>query len=95
MKRIIILNTPEVPIFGTHLFHVKKLCEGFKWNGIDVIEINTLESLYSINLNDKDFVYSSNYINCMNEVMIVLRKALFKLQDIYYKYILYPKLKKI
>jgi hypothetical protein len=31
----------------------------------------------------------------MNEVMIVLRKALFKLQDIYYKYILYPKLKKI
>jgi len=46
-------------------------------------------------INDKEFVYSSNYINCMNEVMIVLRKALFKLQDIYYKYILYPKLKKI
>jgi hypothetical protein len=46
-------------------------------------------------INDNDFVYSSNYINCMNEVMIVLRKALFKLQDIYYKYILYPKLKKI
>lgn len=46
-------------------------------------------------INDNDFVYSSNYINCMNEVMTVLRKALFKLQDIYYKYILYPKLKKI
>ena len=46
-------------------------------------------------INDNDFIYSSNYINCMNEVMIVLRKALFKLQDIYYKYILYPKLKKI
>ena len=46
-------------------------------------------------INDNDFIYSSNYINCMNEVMIVLRKALFKLHDIYYKYILYPKLKKI
>ena len=29
-------------------------------------------------INDNDFIYSSNYINCMNEVMIVLRKALFK-----------------
>jgi hypothetical protein len=46
-------------------------------------------------INDNDFVFSRNYINCMNEVIIVLRKALFKLQDIYYKYILYPKLKKI
>jgi hypothetical protein len=46
-------------------------------------------------INDNDFIFSSNYINCMNEVMVVLRKALFKLQDIYYKYILYPKLKKI
>jgi hypothetical protein len=46
-------------------------------------------------INDNDFIYSSNYINCMNEVMIVLRNALFKLQDIYYKYVLYPKLKKI
>jgi hypothetical protein len=46
-------------------------------------------------INDNDFIYSSNYINCMNEVMVVLSKALFKLQDIYYKYILYPKLKKI
>lgn len=46
-------------------------------------------------INDNDFIFSSNYINCMNEVMIVLRRALFKLQDIYYKYILYPKLKKI
>lgn len=62
MNRIIILNTPEVPIFGTHLFHVKKLCEGFKWNGIDVIEINTLENLHNIDLNDKDFIYLSNYI---------------------------------
>jgi hypothetical protein len=46
-------------------------------------------------INDNDFVFSSNYMNCINEVMIVLRRALFKLQDIYYKYILYPKLKKI
>jgi len=36
-------------------------------------------------INDKDFVYSSNYINCMNEVMIVLRKALFKIAQHYLK----------
>ena len=46
-------------------------------------------------INDSEFTYSHNYINCMNEIMKVLRNALFKLQDIYYKYILYPKLKKI
>ena len=62
MNRLIVLNTPEVPIFGTHLFHVKKLCEGFKWNGIEVIEINNIETLNFINLNYKDFVYLSNYI---------------------------------
>jgi len=31
----------------------------------------------------------------MDEIITVLRNTLYKLQDIYYKYILYPKLKKI
>lgn len=45
-------------------------------------------------INDSDFTYSHNYFKCMDEIIAVLRNTLNKLQDIYYKYILYPKLKK-
>ena len=48
---------------------------------------------YIINYNE--ILYSNNYFNCIDEIMAVLRNTLYKLQDIYYKYILYPKLKKI
>jgi hypothetical protein len=43
---------------------------------------------------DCEFIFSNNYFNCLEEILIVLRNTLYKLQDIYYKYILYPKLKK-
>jgi hypothetical protein len=46
-------------------------------------------------VSDCDFIFSNNYFNCLEEILIVLRNTLYKLQDIYYKYILYPKLKKI
>jgi hypothetical protein len=46
-------------------------------------------------INDNEILYSNNYFNCIDEIMAVLRNTLYKLQDIYYKYILYPKLKKI
>ena len=46
-------------------------------------------------INDNEILYSNNYFNCIDEIMAVLRNNLYKLQDIYYKYILYPKLKKI
>lgn len=61
MNRIVILNTPEVPCAGTLLFHVKKLCEGFRWNGLDVVEVNTLDELNQIGLCEKDFIYISNH----------------------------------
>jgi len=44
---------------------------------------------------DCEFIFSKNYLNCLEEIYIVLKNTLYKLQDIYYKYILYPKLKKI
>ena len=46
-------------------------------------------------INDNEIVYSNNYFKCIDEIITVLRNTLYKLQDIYYKYILYPKLKKI
>jgi hypothetical protein len=46
-------------------------------------------------INDNEILCSNNYFKCIDEIIIVLRNTLYKLQDIYYKYILYPKLKKI
>ena len=46
-------------------------------------------------INDNEILCSNNYFKCMDEIIIVLRNTLYKLQDIYYKYVLYPKLKKI
>lgn len=46
-------------------------------------------------LNDNDILYTNNYFSCLNEILCVLNNTLYKIQDIYYKYILYPKLKKL
>lgn len=46
-------------------------------------------------LNDNTIIYSNNYFICMNEILKVLNNTLAKIQDIYYKYILFPNLQKI
>jgi hypothetical protein len=46
-------------------------------------------------INDNDIIYSSKYFKCLNEILIVLKNALYKIQDIYYKYVLNPKLTKV
>lgn len=43
-------------------------------------------------INDNYLVLSSKYYHCLNEVYSVLKNTLYKLEKIYYKYILYPKL---
>jgi hypothetical protein len=50
------------------------------------------EILYIIN--DKDIIFSDNYFICLNELFKLLQKTLCKIQNIYYKYILYPNLQK-
>ena len=46
-------------------------------------------------LNDNSFIYSDKYFLCMNEILAVLNNTLRKIQDIYYKYILFPNLQNI
>ena len=46
-------------------------------------------------INDSELIFSNNYFLCLNEILCVLKKTLWKIQDIYYKYILYPKSMKI
>lgn len=43
-------------------------------------------------INDNYLLFSNNYFKCLNEILDVLRKALSKIEKIYYKYILHPKL---
>lgn len=45
-------------------------------------------------LNDSTIIYSDKYFMCMNEILTVLNNTLSKIQDIYYKYILFPNLQK-
>jgi hypothetical protein len=41
---------------------------------------------------DDYIIYSNKYFQCMNEIMIVLENTFSKIQNIYFKYILYPKI---
>ena len=43
-------------------------------------------------LKDDYLVFSSNYFSCLTEIYKVLINALNKIEKIYYKYVLYPKL---
>jgi hypothetical protein len=42
---------------------------------------------------DDYIIMSKNYFLCMNEIMIVLENTLSKIQYIYFKYILHPKIR--
>ena len=42
---------------------------------------------------DDYIIMSSKYFLCMNEIMTVLDNTLNKIQNIYFKYILHPKIR--
>lgn len=42
---------------------------------------------------DEYIIYSKKYILCMNEILNVLENTLCKIQNIYFKYILLPKIR--
>jgi hypothetical protein len=42
---------------------------------------------------DDYIIMSKNYFLCMNEIMAVLENTFSKIQNIYFKYILHPKIR--
>jgi hypothetical protein len=42
---------------------------------------------------DEYIIFSNNYVRCMNEILCVLTNTLSKIQNIYFKYILDPKIR--
>jgi hypothetical protein len=61
MKRIINLNTPEIPCPFTHHFTTTKFCNGFKQNGLEFLELNTLNDIEKFNTNENIFVISNHF----------------------------------
>ena len=43
-------------------------------------------------LNDETLLYSSNYMKCLQELFNVLLNTYNKIEKLYYKYVLHPKL---
>ena len=42
---------------------------------------------------DEYIIFSKHYVRCMNEILCVLTNTLSKIQNIYFKYILDPKIR--
>jgi hypothetical protein len=54
---------------------------------------NEINKYMKYMLYDDYIVFSSNYVVCMNKILYVLKNTLSKIQNIYFKYILHPKIK--
>jgi hypothetical protein len=59
--KVIHLNTPEIPCPGSHYFTASKLCLGFQQNGIEFIEVNTLDSIEQYNSSDNVVLLSNHF----------------------------------
>jgi hypothetical protein len=53
---------------------------------------NEINKYINYMLYDEYIIFSSNYVRCMNDILCVLKNTLSKIQNIYYKYILHPKI---
>ena len=54
---------------------------------------NEINKYINYMLYDEYIIFSSNYVRCMNDILYVLKNTLCKIQDIYFKYILHPKIR--
>lgn len=61
MKRIININTPEIPCPGSHHHTSTKLCKGFEQNGFEYIEINSISDIEKYNGPGNFFLISNHF----------------------------------
>lgn len=61
MKRMIMLNSPELPVSGTLYFQVMKFMSSFHVHGYNVLEINSIENLIELNPSRDDIVHVSDH----------------------------------
>jgi len=64
MKNIILINTPTIPCPGSHYFTSSKFCRGFKYNGLNFLELNKIDdSISQYNTRDNIFLISNHFIS--------------------------------
>ena len=73
MRRIINLNTPEIPCPNSHYFTSTKFCTGFKQNGLEFIELNNLNNIEQYNSEDNIFLIS-NHLTDINIIKFLSEK---------------------
>jgi hypothetical protein len=79
---IINLNTPEIPCPGSHYYTANKLCDGFKQNGHQFLELNSLSDIEKYNdentliLLSDHFHYTNRY-DLVYELGVKLDKCVF------------------
>jgi hypothetical protein len=61
MKRIVMINTVELPVIGTLYFQAMKFMSSFKAHGYEMLEVNDMDSLLELNLSREDVVYVSDH----------------------------------
>lgn len=61
LNRIIMLNTPELPVIGTLYFQVMKFMSAFRVHGYTLAEAKTLDELLMMSPKSGDFVYVSDH----------------------------------
>lgn len=75
-KKVILVNTPELPCPGSHYFHTRKFLSSFEYYGFEYAEINKNEDINNISLNSNDVVYVSNHGFDHGNYAIALRQFL-------------------
>lgn len=61
MKRVIMLNTKELPVSGTLYFQACKFISSFSFHGYELLEVRTIEDFLNLNPTKFDIVYLSNH----------------------------------
>ncbi len=78
MKRIFNLNTKEIPSPGNFIFTANKFLKGFKYNNVEIGEINTLDNIEQYNDENTYFFLSNHFCSIDKSISYEIGKKLDK-----------------
>jgi hypothetical protein len=78
IKKIFNLNTKEIPSPGNFIFTAKKFLNGFKYNNIEIGEINTIDGIEEYNNEDTCFFISNHFSSIDKQIVYEIGEKLKK-----------------
>jgi hypothetical protein len=78
IKKIFNINTKEIPSPGNFIFTAKKFLNGFRYNNIEIGEINTLDDIEKYNSENTCFFLSNHFCSIDKKVSYEIGKKLDK-----------------